>query len=156
MNITRDKDLYQQGLLYIKNGLKLCEMVESELDIVFYTQKTYNPEIGLCGYLMSQSIELLVKGICCQLGGEVEHNHVIKNAARELKTFVKNNYELNQILDDINDLCDNKFSYILKRWQSDGRYEPIVLEKIDVEQAILIMSKLKRFVKTFQLDIEKE
>lgn len=143
MNYAKDKFMIEEGTMLINKGIRLGthaleELAESETD---------KNAKGIGCYMLAQSIELLLKGLCNIFGETPPAHHIIKHPARMLYGIYERKVpELHIIVDDLNDISNNAFAYVIQTWQVDGRYNDVSSQQSYIDKAELIYYGLKRFI----------
>ena len=153
MEMAKDKYMIEEGCMLINKGIRLGthaleELAESETD--------QNAK-GIGCYMLAQSIELLLKGLCNIFGETPPSHHIIKHPARMLYNIYEHKVpELNIIIDDLIDISNNSFAYVIQTWQVDGRYYDVSSQQSYIDKAELIYCGLKRFIYSYGLhDLSK-
>lgn len=151
--LASDHGMIEEGVMLINKGIKLGIHANEELDDPSNTQDG----IGVGCYLLTQAIELLMKGLINCFGELPQANHVISNCARQLLMIGEHRVsELNQISASLYDISDKSFTYIIYTWQTAGRYNFLETEKSDIEKAQNVYNDLVRFSRNYQLTEVRE
>lgn len=143
MKFAKDKYMIEEGNMLINKGLRLGihaleELEESEID---------KNAKGIGCYMLAQSIELLLKGLCNMFGETPPAHHILKHTARILYNIYERTVpELGIIIDDLQDISNNAFAYVIQTWQVDGRYNDVSSQQEYIDKAELIYYGLKRFI----------
>lgn len=149
MKLAKDKGMIEEGCMLINKGMILGSHAKDILDDI----KRDDNALGIGCYMLAQSIELLIKGLCLTFGETPPCHHIIKHSARMLiNIYERKCPELGIIRDDLVDISDNAFAYVIQTWQKEGRYEFLTTEQDYVDKAEFIYLGLKRFVMCYQLN----
>lgn len=141
-------ELREEGLLLIRNGLKAYEIGEPLLtDYNTKEEKTKadsaNKNWGC--YMTQQSIELLIKGLIKYYGWNFRDGHFISGNAKILSELSERNSILRQ-LDDTLYTLQSKFSYVLYKWATIGRYVDLYVYAKNIETALNLNKDLYDFI----------
>lgn len=148
-----DASMIEEGCMLINKGLKLGVHALEELD----DPNADDNSLGIGCYMLAQSIELLIKGLCYTFNETPPPHHIIKHSAKLLLNVYESKVpEMYCIDTGLNEICENKFAYIIQTWQKDGRYEFLQANREYIEKAELIYADLKRFIYNYQLHVTNE
>lgn len=149
LRLSSDKGMLEEGCMLINKGLRLGTHAKEELDL---SDRDDN-STGIGCYMIAQSIELLIKGMCFIFDHTPPTHHILKHSARILISIRETTVpELAFIQDGLEDISDNAFAYIIQTWQKNGRYDFLTADQEYIDKAELIYTDLKRFIKNNSLD----
>ena len=151
--LAKDQSMIEEGVMLVNKGIKLGIHGNEELNDI----NASSDGIGIGCFLLTQGIELLIKGLINIFGENPPVNHVTKQCARQLINICEHRVpELNQIRASLDDLSNNAFTYILHTWQTAGRYDFLEAENRYINKAQDVYNDLVRFVRNYQLTEVKE
>lgn len=150
LKVSSDKSMIEEGVMLINKGLHLGIHAQEELDDPNRTDDA----TGIGCYMLAQSIELLIKGMCFIFGCTPPDHHIIKHSARLLLNIYNRQIkELYMIQEGLIDISDNSYAYTIQTWQKLGRYDFLQADQDDIDKAEVIYNDLKRFILSYQLNI---
>ncbi len=143
MKFAKDQNMIEEGNSLINKGIRLGKHALEELEEC----ETDKNAKGIGCYMLAQSIELLIKGLCNMFGETPPPHHIIKHSARLLyRIYEKSVPELAIIRDDLIDISNNAFAYVIQTWQVDGRYNDVSSQQEYIDKAELVFYGLRRFI----------
>ena len=148
LNLAKDKSMVEEGIMLSNKGIRLGTHAFEELEDGY----TDEDALGLGCYLLSQSIELILKGLCILFGEQPQTNHVIKYPARTLKYLSNRRVpELVRIQESLEEISSNDFSYVIQTWNAHGRYDFLIATRDYIDRAEIVFSDLKRFILNYHI-----
>lgn len=115
MKLSKQDDMLETGCMYMNKGIIIGSKAKDLLDEGYADESKPNEDaIGVGSYLLAQSIELLIKGLCFLIDQTPPEHHIIKHSARLLLDNYKSDCpELSTIECTLEDLNSNSFNYKL-------------------------------------------
>lgn len=141
-------ELREEGLVLIRHGLKAREIGEPLL--TEYNNKKEKTKADCSDknwgcYMTQQSIELIIKGLIKYYGWNYRDGHFISGNAKILSELAERNSILRQLDEPLYTL-QSKFSYVLYKWATIGRYVDLYVYPRNIETALEINKELYDFI----------
>lgn len=147
-----DEDLRREGVMLIKNAIKARTMSEPLLDSIY--SNTAKPEdFNWACYMMSQAIELALKGLIKYYYESFREGHFVANNAKIIASLSDKNPELREISGTISDL-QTGYSVMLCRWSALGRYKELYVTKQDIQKADDMLDDIIKFLRRHHYEVD--
>lgn len=147
-----DEDLRREGVMLIKNAIKARTMSEPLLDSIY--SNTAKPEdLNWACYMMSQSIELALKGLIKYYYESFREGHFVANNAKIIGSLSDKTPELREISGTISDL-QTGYSVMLCKWSALGRYKELYVTKKDIQKADDMLDDIIKFLRRHHYEVD--
>jgi len=140
-----NEDLRNEGIALIRNSLKARSICEPLLDSYFGEMDDISDVNWAC-YLMSQSIELALKGLIKYYYEDFREGHFVRFNAKKVEELSEEYVELREIADILADL-QSSLAVTLVKWESISRYKDIFVNKQQIERVDTLLDDLAAFLR---------
>lgn len=147
-----DEDLRIEGRILIQNAIKARNLTEPLLDSI-YSNRAEVADTNWACYLISQAIELAIKGLIKYYYESFREGHFVANNAKFLESLSEKNPELREISGTLSDL-QTGYSVMLCRWAALGRYKELYVNRPDIEKADEMLDDIIKFLRRHHYDSE--
>lgn len=147
-----DEDLRTEGRILIQNACKARNITEPLLDSI-YSNRADVADINWACYMISQSIEIALKGLIKYHYELFREGHFVAHNAKLLESLSEKIPELREISGTLSDL-QTGYSVMLCRWAALGRYKELYVTKEDIQKADEMLDDIIKFLRRHHYDSE--
>lgn len=147
-----DEDLRNEGIVLIQNAIKARNLSESLLDSIYDNRATV-ADINWACYMISQSIELSIKGLIKYYYESFREGHFVANNAKILESLSEKYSELREISNTLVEL-QGRYAVMLSRWSALGRYKALYVNKKEIEKADDLLDDIIKFLHRHHYECE--
>ena len=147
-----DDDLREEGIMLIKNSLKAREMSEPLLDKI-YSDIAEPADYNWACYMISQSVELALKGMVKYHYESFREGHFVTHNAKLLENMSDKIPELREISESLS-LLQTEYAVKLCKWSKLGRYKKLYVKRPIIEKIDTILDDIIKFIRRHHYELD--